>query len=1101
MKRKLPLALTLFLLITTLLVVWAIKTGRFDLRKRAQEEKNIFSDDFERSDFFAKSNWQTRGLNTNFKTSLSIKFSGKRSLTIKNNGASQDQQGGGLQAITHQLNNQNAGIAKVAFFEYGDSRSDGSIFSITDEEGNYLMLYVDSSLSTKNFMYRVGTKKFETHVPRTPGWHILEFVITPYGSYGKIDGYPLSDFDINFKLKRLSKVNLGRGWAKNGISFFDTVKVENLFSIPQQPQQILDSWSDKVYNTYKDTDLTGVLTQIKSHDNSHCNTSAARTIAGQAMMHAYYFSRDNNPNDLAKAKKYINALINSYDHWNHTWLSQITTNQLAFTTWWLWNYLDTDTKQKFFNLMTQEANFWTEVLEEIQQHPWEKTLANNPKFKEIVPCVIGQSLPNCKRCYNLEVITSASNDNKGDADRYKTDTKAEEINTMAQLLATAYSMFPNYSQAKKWNEAAKCYAFHTINNGEEKCGIKGKTIYDDFSIANHYWAPNWDYAFAAITGLQQGEFSYLLANQPTPSEFHHNIERKTESLFWQKNITDCRVDDTFRTSCDACVIYGKKACEKERNNTWSERNLKVGLFILPYWIKMNNDQNSQKLFNQLANYIYFLNKDLIKDAYPFNQPIKKINQYSCQINDESYYWWKNVERYAQVSAKYYVLNNFKNASFRSKYFPKNPEISSLKTCSIQTPQKIGKLYTVNFSGNDRHNGQEPVRLWLETPTRSKINKLANSGMERKYGNDYYYFLKQTPANGHQEKVTISGLPAGTYYLHCDLPNQPNRCSGNPFCNFEGGPDNCDGWISCSEQDHTNLIVLPTPTPSGGVTPSPQPLNCASSPRLCWFGKTQCEQGNQGKTGGQCVKNIIGCGNGKYWNWSYCYDHLPTPALTTPTTTPTASPAPIPTGGACFVNCGHFGGGCRNDCNWNEEILTGGTCCSNRLVCCHAIPTPPPNKGQLVFQFKLQGEKSQRGEQTIMLTLKQAGEIKYQQEITAQANSQGIYTGRLNDLPPGNYTAYLKGETQLQKKLGQITINQGETTKAEWTAQPLLAGDFNNDNILNIFDLALIVQQYTQLTVPTNNQNQKYDVNSDGVIDITDIALVLQNYTSLQIKGD
>jgi len=52
---------------------------------------------------------------------------------------------------------------------------------------------------------------------------------------------------------------------------------------------------------------------------------------------------------------------------------------------------------------------------------------------------------------------------------------------------------------------------------------------------------------------------------------------------------------------------------------------------------------------------------------------------------------------------------------------------------------------------------------------------------------------------------LSGLPMGNYYLHCEIPSDPKKCSGSPFCTYEGASGNafpapynaCTGWTSCS----------------------------------------------------------------------------------------------------------------------------------------------------------------------------------------------------------------------------------------------------------------------------------------------------------------
>lgn len=659
-KKNFLVALPFFVI--SLLLIFYLSTQaitkRQEVRKKASELTStiLFSDDFENSTL--SDNWQVRGLTSNFEIDSSKSFSGDKSLKIHNNGETADSAGGGLQAIIYNFPSvPSTGVIQVAFYDYGDNRSAGVTFSISNPAINkHLIFQINENQET--FDYRIQDQHLDSGIPRTEGWHLLEFVVTFYGAYGKIDGHSLSDLGIHFELKEIAHVSLGRGWSKYGDTHFDNFQIKTLFDLPSSQQETLDNWSDKVYEIYKNTNLEGIISEIKNSARSHLNlnTSRARVLAGQAMMHAYYYSRDENSEDLEKAKKYIKAIIETHDKWKQAWLSQITVNQLAFNTWWLWNYLDNETKDKFFNLMIEEADFWNWVFEEAKERPWQKTLPREIRTRD---------------CYNIEVITAASSGSKGDADRYLDDTKAEEITCVAQLLATAYSMLPYHPEAEKWNQTAKCYAFHTLNTGEEKCGITGRTIRDDLKVGNHGFFPNHDYAFAGITGIQQGEFSYLLAGKAVPDEFHHNIENKTNSTYWQVNINACRVNnEAFTTSCD-CVEVGKANCQQEENSGWKNKDLKLGLFILPYWAKMNNDRDSEQMFNEMLSYFYYLRKGLINDALPFNTPIDEINHYDGSTGSESFHWWKNIERYGQTSAKFYVLSNFQNPEFRRLYFPQD----------------------------------------------------------------------------------------------------------------------------------------------------------------------------------------------------------------------------------------------------------------------------------------------------------------------------------------------------------------------------------------------------------------------------------------------
>ena len=63
------------------------------------------------------------------------------------------------------------------------------------------------------------------------------------------------------------------------------------------------------------------------------------------------------------------------------------------------------------------------------------------------------------------------------------------------------------------------------------------------------------------------------------------------------------------------------------------------------------------------------------------------------------------------------------------------------------------------------------------------------------------------------------------------------------------------------------------------------------------------------------------------------------------------------------------------------------------------------------------------------------------------------------------------------------------------------GDFNDDNMLEIRDLALMVTKLQGLSTPVDNNNAEFDLNNDDVISLTDFSLLLTNYTLIQVSGD
>ena len=126
-----------------------------------------------------------------------------------------------------------------------------------------------------------------------------------------------------------------------------------------------------------------------------------------------------------------------------------------------------------------------------------------------------------------------------------------------------------------------------------------------------------------------------------------------------------------------------------------------------------------------------------------------------------------------------------------------------------------------------------------------------------------------------------------------------------------------------------------------------------------------------------------------------------------------------------------------------------------------------------------------------------------EDVRVTADTDGVYNGSVPDLDPGDYTILIKGTAHLQRNFGEVNLITGQTTDEDWTddGQVLLAGDFDDNNVLNIVDISLILSQYTALSVPVDATNRIYDVDGNEAINISDIAIVLANYTALEVPGD
>ena len=114
---------------------------------------------------------------------------------------------------------------------------------------------------------------------------------------------------------------------------------------------------------------------------------------------------------------------------------------------------------------------------------------------------------------------------------------------------------------------------------------------------------------------------------------------------------------------------------------------------------------------------------------------------------------------------------------------------------------------------------------------------------------------------------------------------------------------------------------------------------------------------------------------------------------------------------------------------------------------------------------------------------------FTREITL--NPDGSFN--LDTVPPGTYEVSVKGAKWLRKNV-MLDNSTGPVTTF---ALDLLAGDANDDNSVDVFDLALLIQAFN--SVPGDpNWNEACDFNCDSSVDIFDLDLLIRNFNT---EGD
>ena len=116
-------------------------------------------------------------------------------------------------------------------------------------------------------------------------------------------------------------------------------------------------------------------------------------------------------------------------------------------------------------------------------------------------------------------------------------------------------------------------------------------------------------------------------------------------------------------------------------------------------------------------------------------------------------------------------------------------------------------------------------------------------------------------------------------------------------------------------------------------------------------------------------------------------------------------------------------------------------------------------------------------------------------------SSGSYKGDVPiqmGFPTGKYIVKIKGDTYLRRQVSGIqTITAGH--KNQIALVPLVAGDVDNDNKLNILDYNLILDCYSDLSQAPNcavaEKQIKSDINDDGLVNQIDYNLFLREIST------
>lgn len=154
-----------------------------------------------------------------------------------------------------------------------------------------------------------------------------------------------------------------------------------------------------------------------------------------------------------------------------------------------------------------------------------------------------------------------------------------------------------------------------------------------------------------------------------------------------------------------------------------------------------------------------------------------------------------------------------------------------------------------------------------------------------------------------------------------------------------------------------------------------------------------------------------------------------------------------------------------------------------------------------FKIKFQGIGEKKPDKTVRVIFRRGDEeLHVYNKVVVTSDTKGIYRGTITDVKPGKFEVLIKGESYLQKKFENINIGRG-LNKFDLSKDELLAGDFNQDNILEAKDVSELMSFHQEAVNPVTDETKLFDLDMNGFLGMEDINLVLLNFNVLKLEGD
>ena len=154
------------------------------------------------------------------------------------------------------------------------------------------------------------------------------------------------------------------------------------------------------------------------------------------------------------------------------------------------------------------------------------------------------------------------------------------------------------------------------------------------------------------------------------------------------------------------------------------------------------------------------------------------------------------------------------------------------------------------------------------------------------------------------------------------------------------------------------------------------------------------------------------------------------------------------------------------------------------------PPEPTSYPSLEVKVKFQAVNQKGPEKTLRVIFKnnQSESLAFSKDISLPADDSGNYYGTLDSIPSGLFDIFIKEYSHLQKSSKSFKVKSGKNL-LDITSSPLIAGDLNNDNRINIEDLGIMFENLHS----SSPQTDIADLNFDGLANSEDLGILINNY--------